>query len=72
MRGERKSRIGYRMLVAFRSKSRAVFLYGFPKNERDNIDNDELATLQDIATAWLAADPDQIDRARSPKGLYRR
>ena len=54
---------GYRMLVAFRSKARAVFLYGFAKNERDNIDNDELATLREIAAAWLAADTDQIERA---------
>lgn len=54
---------GYRMLVAFRSKALAVFLYGFAKNERDNIDNDELATLREIAAAWLAADTDQIERA---------
>lgn len=54
---------GYRMLVAFRSKARAVFLYGFAKNERDNIDKDELATLREIAAAWLAADIDQIERA---------
>jgi hypothetical protein len=54
---------GYRMLVAFRSKARAVFLYGFAKNERDNIDQDELATLREIADAWLAADTDQIERA---------
>ena len=54
---------GYRMLVAFRSKARAVFLYGFAKNERDNIDNDELTTLREIAAAWLTADTDQIERA---------
>ncbi len=54
---------GYRTLVAFRSKARAVFLYGFAKNERDNIDRDELATLREIASAWLAADTDQIERA---------
>ena len=54
---------GYRMLVAFRFKARAVFLYGFAKNERDNIDSDELATLRDIAAAWLAADSIEIERA---------
>ena len=54
---------GYRMLVAFRFKARAVFLYGFAKNERGNIDKDELATLRDIAAAWLAAEPAQIERA---------
>ena len=28
---------GHRMLVAYRASSRAVFLYAFAKNERDNI-----------------------------------
>jgi len=51
--GQRRSG-GYRTLVAFRSKARAVFLYGFAKNERDNIDREELATLREIASAWLA------------------
>jgi hypothetical protein len=54
---------GYRILIAFRSKARAVILYGFAKNERENIDNDELATLREIAAAWLTADPAQIERA---------
>ena len=54
---------GYRMLIAFRSKGRAVFLYGFAKNERDNIDDEELETLREIAAVWLAADTDQIERA---------
>jgi hypothetical protein len=51
------------MLVAFRFNARAVFLYGFAKNERENIDSDELATLREIAVAWLSADTGQIERA---------
>lgn len=47
---------GYRVLLAYRRKTRAVFLFGFAKNERDNIEDDELATLRDIATGWLEAD----------------
>ena len=44
---------GYRTLVAFRSGARAVFLLGFAKNERDNIDPDELAMLRQRAQAFL-------------------
>lgn len=44
------------MLLAYRRKARAVFLFGFAKSERDNIDDDELATLRDIAKGWLEAD----------------
>jgi hypothetical protein len=47
---------GYRTLLAFRSKDRAVFIYGFAKSERDNIEDDELTTLQEIAAGWLATD----------------
>lgn len=35
---------GYRVLPAYRVNTLSVFLYGFAKNERDNIDGDELAT----------------------------
>ena len=54
---------GYRMLVAYRTGHRAVFLYGFAKRERENIDADELLTLREIGAAWLAADPRSITQA---------
>jgi hypothetical protein len=54
---------GYRMLIAYRLKKRAVFLYGFAKNERANIGADELLTAREIASSWLAADARQIARA---------
>lgn len=54
---------GYRLLIGFRSRHRAVFLFGFAKNERDNVDADELATLRDIAAIWLAANDAQVARA---------
>jgi hypothetical protein len=54
---------GYRMLVAYRSRDRAVFLYGFAKNEQDNIDPDELLTLKDIAAGWLKANDREILKA---------
>ena len=60
---------GYRMLVAYRVQGRAVFLYGFAKNEKDNIGPDELASLQEIAAAWLAAGPDRIEAAIEAKEL---
>lgn len=44
---------GYRTLMAFRAKERTVFVYGFPKNERDNIDADELEYWQRVARGFL-------------------
>lgn len=54
---------GYRVLIAYQRSHRAVFLYGFAKSERDNIADDELATLRDIATAWLGMDSSRLERA---------
>ena len=44
---------GYRTLMAFRVNERTVFVYGFAKNERDNIDADELKYWQGVARAYL-------------------
>jgi len=44
-------------------KDRSVFLYGFAKNERENIDDDELTTLREIAAGWFNADKESLERA---------
>jgi len=54
---------GYRMLIAYRTRDRSIFLYGFAKSERENIDNDEVATLREIAAGWLNADKEGLERA---------
>ena len=53
---------GFRLLLGFRS-DRAVFLFGFAKNERANIDADELMTLRELVSLWFAADDAAIDKA---------
>jgi hypothetical protein len=53
---------GFRMLIGFRS-DRAIFLFGFAKNERDNIDDDQLTTLREIVASWFAANDEKIARA---------
>jgi len=62
---------GYRMLLAYRSGERAVFLYGFAKNERENIEDAELLTLREIGAAWLAADAKGIAKAVSEDTLQK-
>jgi hypothetical protein len=54
---------GYRLLIAYRSGNRAVFLYGFAKSERDNIGVDDLETLREIGEAWLDAEEKQLEHA---------
>ena len=52
-RGQGRSR-GYRTLIAYRFGEFAVFLFGFAKSDRDNIDASELYVLRANAGQWLA------------------
>jgi len=54
---------GYRVLLAFRDKERTIFVYGFAKNDRDNIDDQELAVVREVSASWLAADTKMIGLA---------
>jgi hypothetical protein len=54
---------GHRVVIVYRAGDRAVFLYGFAKNERDNISPDELMTLREIGAVWLDAAPSRIEQA---------
>ena len=53
---------GYRTVIAFRRGDRAVFLYGFGKNERSNIDDDELDEFRRVARGFLDLTAQQIAR----------
>jgi len=53
---------GFRMLIGFGS-DRAVYLFAFAKNERENISNGELLTLREIAASFLNASKEEIARA---------
>jgi hypothetical protein len=54
---------GYRMMIAYRTNDLAVFLFGFAKNDLENIDRDDLLTARKIAADWLAADDERLKRA---------
>ena len=51
---------GYRVLVAYRTKDRAVFMFGFATSEQENIGSDELVFLRALAKNWLTADNAKI------------
>ena len=45
---------GFRTVIAYRTRERAFFLYGFAKSARDNIEDGELQTLRNVAAEMLA------------------
>ena len=47
---------GYRTIIAFRSGDRSVFMYGFAKNSKASLSDDELEVYRRLATAFLEAD----------------
>lgn len=51
--GEGK-RGGYRTIIVYRLGSRAVFVYGFPKNAKDNLSALELDAYQKLAQLYLS------------------
>jgi hypothetical protein len=54
---------GYRTVIACRASQRSVFLYGFAKSERDNIDDRELDDLKKLARHYLSYSDAQIATA---------
>jgi hypothetical protein len=56
---------GFRTLIVFRAGRRAIFVHGFAKNERDNIEKDELAALKKLAAELLAYDDKALSRVVS-------
>lgn len=60
--GEGKSG-GFRTVIAYRRGSRAVFLYGFAKSDRDNISAEERLEWQRVGRELLRLDADQVRAA---------
>lgn len=59
----RGKRGGGRVLLAYQAGSRAVFLYGLSKNDRDNVRPRELAALRRYTGVLLGYSEAEIDRA---------
>jgi hypothetical protein len=52
---------GYRTLIFFRAETRAVFAFGFAKNVRANLNEDEEAAFKKAAKLVLAFSDGQMD-----------
>lgn len=46
---------GYRTIIAYRKADRAVFIHGFAKSERENVDAADLARLEALGAIYLSA-----------------
>jgi hypothetical protein len=60
-RGQGKSG-GYRTLILYRAGNRAIFAFGFAKNDLDNINDEDLGRLKDAAKLTLGFSDEEITR----------
>jgi hypothetical protein len=60
-RAGRGKSVGYRTVIAADLRSRCVFLFGFAKSERDDLDQDELRSLKELARSYLGYDEETIE-----------
>ncbi len=51
---------GFRTIVVYQDGNKAIFLYGFGKNEKDNITNSELHYFKKLGNDLLALNKDQL------------
>ncbi|TXL65987.1 type II toxin-antitoxin system RelE/ParE family toxin [Zeimonas arvi] len=65
----RGKRGGVRALVATRQGDRWIYLFGFQKNERDNIDAAELDAFRTLANDLTRLDDRQMDELRTRGAL---
>ncbi len=61
---------GHRNMIVYRSGDRAVFVFGFGKNDRENLEPDELADLKTTAELLLGYDADELDKAVDNQELW--
>lgn len=60
---------GYRTIVVFQAERHTFFVYGFAKNERDNIREDELEAFKKLAEELLGFDEARLEIELERKSL---
>lgn len=60
---------GFRTLLATNKNDKWFFVYGFAKNERDNIENREVQALKRLAAVLLGMDVNAINQLLADKEL---
>lgn len=69
MRVGQGKRGSYRTLIAFKKDDIALFVYGFAKNEQENIGLKELAVYKKLAGYYLGLTKDELDHFLGNKSL---
>jgi hypothetical protein len=61
---------GFRTIVVYKENERAIFLYGFGKNEKENITKTELLYFKKLGNNFLALNPNEIKQLIKNMSLF--
>ena len=60
---------GHRSIIAFKSETRSIFFYSFPKCKKDNLDKSEVKEYREATAIYLGLTDAQIELALDNKEL---
>jgi hypothetical protein len=61
---------GFRTIIVYQENEKAIFLYGFGKNEKENIDKSELQYFKKLGDDLLALNSEQLEESIGQKILF--
>jgi len=61
---------GFRTIIVYQENEKAIFLYGFGKNEKENIDKSELQYFKKLGSDFLALNSEQLGESIGQKILF--
>ena len=61
---------GYRTIILYKKHDKAVFIHGFGKNEKGNIDQQEFQYFKKLGQTLMAMNPKQVEMAIKDKILF--
>jgi hypothetical protein len=61
---------GFRTIVVYKEGEKAIFLYGFGKNERENISKTEFLYFKKLGDDLLALNENKIKQLIKTKSLF--
>jgi len=61
---------GFRTIIVYQENEKAIFLYGFGKNEKENIDKSELQYFKKLGGDLLALNSEQLEESIGQKILF--
>jgi hypothetical protein len=61
---------GFRTIIVYKEGEKAIFLYGFAKNERENISKTEFLYFKKLGNDLLALNENQIKQLIKTKSLF--